>query len=96
MELICGTIGQISVYPREFVKTALQHNAAAVIFRTIIRSGNSEPSHADKLLTQRLKKALALVDVRTLDHRLVSGAVTASFAEHGLLSPPKKCVFLGV
>ena len=73
------------VYPREVVKTALQHNAAAVIFSHNHPSGNSEPSQVDKLLTQRLKEALALVDVRTLDHIVVAGEATTSFAERGLL-----------
>ncbi len=70
LEMFRGTIDQgIEVYPREVVKTALQHNAAAVIFSHNHPSGNSKPtSQADKLLTQRLKEALALVDVRTLDH----------------------------
>ncbi len=80
-----GTIDQASVYPREVVKTALQHNAAAVIFSHNHPSGNSEPSQADKLLTQRLKEALALVDVRTLDHIVVGGEATTSFAERGLI-----------
>lgn len=80
-----GTIDQASVYPREVVKTALHHNAAAVIFSHNHPSGNSEPSQADKLLTQRLKEALALVDVRTLDHIVVGGEATTSFAERGLL-----------
>ncbi len=73
------------MYPREVVKTALHHNAAAVIFSHNHPSENSEPSQADKLLTQRLKEALALVDVRTLDHIVVGGEATTSFAERGLL-----------
>ena len=85
VELFQGTIDQASVYPREVVKTALQHNAAAVIFSHNHPSGNSEPSQADKLLTQRLKEALALVDVRTLDHIVVGGEATTSFAERGLI-----------
>ena len=85
VELFRGTIDQTSVYPREVVKTALQHNAAAVIFSHNHPSGNSEPSQADKLLTQRLKEALALVDVRTLDHIVVGGEATTSFAERGLI-----------
>jgi len=63
----------------------LRVNAAAVIFSHNHPSGNPEPSQADKVLTQRLKEALALVDVRTLDHIIVGGAATASFAELGLL-----------
>ena len=85
VEMFRGTIDQASVYPREVVKTALQHNAAAVIFSHNHPSGNSEPSQADKLLTQRLKEALALVDVRTLDHIVVGGEATTSFAERGLI-----------
>lgn len=73
------------MHPREVVKTALQHNATAVIFSHNHPSGKSEPSQADKLLTQRLKEALALVDVRTLDHIVVGGGATTSFAERGLL-----------
>ena len=84
VEMFRGTIDQASVYPREVVKTALQHNAAAVISHNH-PSGNSEPSQADKLLTQRLKEALALVDVRTLDHIVVGGEATTSFAERGLI-----------
>ena len=85
VELFRGTIDQASVYPREVVKEALRLNAAAVVFSHNHPSGNSEPSQADKLLTQRLKEALALVDVRTLDHIVVGGEATTSFAERGLL-----------
>ncbi|EIU1669057.1 RadC family protein [Pseudomonas aeruginosa] len=85
VELFRGTIDQASVYPREVVKEALRVNSAAVIFSHNHPSGNPEPSHADKALTQRLKEALALVDVRTLDHIIVGGEVTTSFAEQGLL-----------
>ncbi|MNF18774.1 hypothetical protein D3C80_2230750 [compost metagenome] len=67
------------------VKEALRVNAAAVIFSHNHPSGNPEPSQADKVLTQRLKEALALVDVRTLDHIIVGGEATVSFAEQGLL-----------
>ena len=73
------------MYPREVVKEALRLNAAAVIFAHNHPSGNSEPSQADKVLTQRLKEALALVDVRSLDHVIVAGQHTVSFAELGLL-----------
>lgn len=79
-----GTIDGASVHPREVVKRALQHNAAAVIFSHNHPSGVSEPSHADTRITQRLTDALALVDVRVLDHVIV-GQDTYSFAEHGLL-----------
>ncbi len=67
------------------VKEALRLNAAAVIFAHNHPSGNPEPSQADKVLTQRLKEALALVDVRSLDHVIVAGQRTVSFAERGLL-----------
>ena len=85
VELFRGTIDQASVYPREVVKEALRLNAAAVVFSHNHPSGSPEPSQADRVLTQRLKEALALVDVRTLDHIVVGGAVTTSFAECGLL-----------
>ncbi|MEO8484930.1 MAG: DNA repair protein RadC [Betaproteobacteria bacterium] len=84
-ELARGTLAQTSVYPREVVKTALARNAAAVIFAHNHPSGVAEPSRADELLTQSLKNALALVDVRTLDHFVVAGARVTSFAERGLL-----------
>lgn len=84
-EMFRGTIDSASVYPREVVKEALRLNAAAVILSHNHPSGSSEPSPADRALTQRLKDALALVDVRTLDHVIVAGASTASFAEHGLI-----------
>lgn len=85
VELFRGTIDEASVYPREVVKEALRSNAAAVIFSHNHPSGSPEPSQADKLLTRRLKEALALVDVRTLDHIVVGGSATTSFSEHGLL-----------
>ena len=84
-ELFRGTIDSASVYPREVVKEALRLNAAAVILSHNHPSGNPEPSQADRVLTQRLKEALTLVEVRTLDHVIVAGANTVSFAEHGLL-----------
>src|SRR5690242_1265197 len=84
-ELFRGTLAQTSVYPREVVKAALAHNAAAVIFAHNHPSGVAEPSRADELLTQSLKQALALVDVRTLDHFVVAGNALVSFAERGLL-----------
>ena len=84
-ELFRGTLSQTSVYPREIVKAALRHNAAAVIFAHNHPSGVAEPSRADELLTQSLKAALALVDVRTLDHFVVAGGQVVSFAERGLL-----------
>jgi len=84
-ELFSGTLTQTSVYPREVVKSALRHNAAAVIFAHNHPSGVAEPSSADQMLTQSLKTALALVDIQVLDHFVVAGAVTTSFAERGLL-----------
>jgi len=84
-ELFRGTLSQTSVYPREVVKAALQHNAAAMILAHNHPSGVAEPSRADELLTQSLKQALALVDVRVLDHFIVAGSETVSFAERGLL-----------
>ena len=73
------------MYPRELVKEALRLNAAAVILSHNHPSGNPEPSSADKVLTQRLKEALGLMEVRTLDHVIVAGVSTVSFAEDGLL-----------
>lgn len=84
-ELFVGTLTQTSVYPREVVKRALQVNAAGVIFAHNHPSGVAQPSHADENLTQVLKQALALVDVRVLDHFIVGGMDTLSFAERGLL-----------
>ena len=84
-ELFRGTLAQTSVYPREVVKAALAHNAAAVIFAHNHPSGIAEPSQADELLTQSLKQALALVDIRALDHFVVAGSALVSFAERGLL-----------
>ncbi len=84
-ELFRGTLMQTSVYPREVVKAALAHNAAAVIFAHNHPSGVAEPSRADELLTQALKQALALLDIRTLDHFVIAGSQLVSFAERGLL-----------
>jgi len=84
-ELFRGTLTQTSVYPREVVKCALKHNAAAAIFAHNHPSGVAEPSHADEILTRSLKSALALVDVQVLDHFIVAGTRTMSFAERGLL-----------
>lgn len=83
-KLFRGTIDGASVYPREVVKAALKHNAAAVIFAHNHPSGMAEPSHADEQITRRLKEALSLIDVRVLDH-LVVGEEVVSFAERGLL-----------
>jgi DNA repair protein RadC len=84
-ELFRGTLTQTSVYPREVVKTALRYNAAGVIFAHNHPSGVAEPSRADELLTQTLKQALSLVEIKTLDHFIVAGSRTLSFAERGLL-----------
>src|SRR5688572_2983177 len=84
-ELFRGTLTQTSVYPREIVKAALKANAAAVIFAHNHPSGAAQPSQADELLTRNLKEALALVDVKVLDHFIVAGNQALSFAERGLL-----------
>ena len=84
-ELFRGTLTQTSVYPREVVKSALTHNAAAVILAHNHPSGLAEVSTADQLLTQALTQALALIDVRVLDHFIVAGNGGVSFAERGLL-----------
>ncbi len=84
-ELFRGTLAQTSVYPREVVKSALARNAAAIIFAHNHPSGVAEPSHADQALTQSLKQALALVDIKVLDHFIVAGSACLSFAERGLL-----------
>jgi DNA repair protein RadC len=84
-ELFSGTLTQTSVFPREIVRRALHLNAASVIFAHNHPSGVAEPSHADETLTQALKEALALIDVRVLDHFVVGRGATLSFAERGLL-----------
>lgn len=84
-ELFRGTIDGASVYPREVAKRALFHNAAAVIFAHNHPSGINEPSQADKHITDKLKQALGLFDIRVLDHFIVGDGSPYSFAEHGLL-----------
>ena len=84
-EMFRGTLTQTSVYPREVVKAALRANAAAVIFAHNHPSGVAEPSRSDESLTQALKQALSLVDVKVLDHFIVAGTSCLSFAERGLL-----------
>ena len=84
-KLFNGTIDGASVYPREVVKRALGHNAAAVIFAHNHPSGIAEPSDADRRLTQRLKSALELVDIRVLDHFVIGDNQAVSFAERGLI-----------
>jgi DNA repair protein RadC len=85
VELFRGTIDGASVHPREVVKLALEKNAAAVVLAHPHPSGVAEPSHTDELITRRLKDALALVDVRVLDHLIIAGGTAVSFAELGLL-----------
>jgi DNA repair protein RadC len=84
-DLFRGTIDGATVHPREVVKEALKHNAAAVIIAHNHPSGVAEPSNADELITRRLKEALNLVDIRVLDHIIVAGGTTTSFAERGLI-----------
>lgn len=84
-EMFNGTIDQATVYPREVVKMALKFNAAAVILSHNHPSGVCEPSPADKQITKTITNALNLVDIRTLDHIVVGGTESYSFAEHGLL-----------
>jgi DNA repair protein RadC len=83
--LFRGTVDGASVYPREVVKEALRRNAAAVILAHNHPSGVAEPSQADELITNRVREALALIDVRVLDHFVVTGDDVVSFAERGLL-----------
>ena len=84
-ELFFGTIDGASVHPREVVKRVLHHNAAAVIFAHNHPSGLAEPSQADKRITDKICQALALIDVRVLDHMIVGDSEVSSFAELGLL-----------
>jgi len=85
-ELFRGTLTQTSVYPREVVKRALAHNAGGVVLAHNHPSGLAEPSRADEVLTSSLKQALALIDVKLLDHFIVAGSATPlSFAERGLI-----------
>jgi len=85
VELFRGTINGASVHPREVVKLALARNAAALVLAHPHPSGSPEPSQADELITHRLKEALALVDIAVLDHVIVAGGETVSFAERGML-----------
>jgi DNA repair protein RadC len=85
VELFRGTVDGASVHPREVVKEVLSRNGAAVIFAHNHPSGTVEPSQADELITRRLRDALAMIDVRTLDHLIVGDSACASFAERGLL-----------
>ncbi|EPQ7466251.1 MULTISPECIES: RadC family protein [Enterobacteriaceae] len=83
--LFTGTINHTQVHPREVVKAALKHNAAAILVAHSHPSGLAEPSDADRRITERLKKALDLVDIRLLDHLVVGGMDIVSFAERGWL-----------
>ena len=80
-----GTIDGASVYPREVVSAVLARNAAAVILTHNHPSGCSDPSHADKVITERIVSALKLIDVRVLDHLVIGGTDVSSFAERGLI-----------
>lgn len=84
-ELFQGTVDGAAVYPREVVKAALAVNAASVILAHNHPSGNTTPSEADKRITQTIKDALAVVEIKTLDHIIVGGDKNFSFAEHGLI-----------
>jgi DNA repair protein RadC len=84
-DLFRGTIDGASVYPREVLKQALHHNAAAVILAHNHPSGVAEPSQADLDITKQLKKVLDLVEIRVLDHIIIGGGDTVSFAERGIL-----------
>ncbi|EAS6351347.1 DNA repair protein RadC [Salmonella enterica] len=83
--LFTGTVNRTEVHPREVVKAALKHNAAAVIVAHCHPSGLAEPGQADRQITERLRQALNLVDIRLLDHLVVGGMDIVSFAEHGWL-----------
>ena len=85
VELFRGTVDGASVHPREVVKLALAKNAAAVLCAHPHPSGVAEPSQADELITQRLRDALALVDIRVLDHLIIAGGDVLSMAERGLI-----------
>jgi DNA repair protein RadC len=83
--LFHGTINSITVHPREVVKSGLKNNAAAAVLAHNHPSGEAEPSQADRLITERMKQALDLVDIRLLDHLVVGGMDIVSFAERGWL-----------
>ncbi|EEP7761403.1 DNA repair protein RadC [Salmonella enterica] len=83
--LFTGTINHTQVHPREVVKAALKHNAAAILVAHCHPSGHAEPSEADRRITERLKQALDLVDIRLLDHLVVGGMEIVSLAERGWL-----------
>jgi DNA repair protein RadC len=83
--LFAGTIDGASVHPREVVKAALRHNAAALIVSHNLPTAVAEPSPADELITKRIRESLQLVDIRLLDHIIVAGTDTVSFAQRGLI-----------
>ncbi|HID8809885.1 TPA: RadC family protein [Enterobacter roggenkampii] len=83
--LFLGTINTITVHPREVIKAGLKHNAAAAILAHNHPSGEAEPSHADRVITGRLKQILEMVDIRLLDHLVVGGMDIVSFSERGWL-----------
>jgi DNA repair protein RadC len=83
-DLFRGTIDSATVHPREVVKEALKHNAVKVILAHVHPSGVAEPSKADEYITDRVKQALALVDIKVLDHIIVAGGETVSMAERGM------------
>lgn len=85
VELFYGTLDSASVWPREIVQIALKHNAAAVILAHNHPSGVAEPSRADRQITDRIMAALALIDIRVLDHLVIGDGITVSFAERGWL-----------
>ena len=85
VEMFRGTVTQTSVYPREVVKDALARNSSALLLVHNHPSGSPEPSRADEMLTQNIKQALSLVDVRVLDHLIVAGSSVLSLAERGLM-----------
>ena len=85
VEMFRGTLNQTSVYPREVVRMTIEHGATGVLLVHNHPSGRPDPSEADRVLTARLKEVLALIDVQVLDHIIVAGNATFSFAEHGLI-----------
>ncbi len=85
VEMFRGTVSQTSVYPREVVREAMMRNSAAMLLVHNHPSGSTQPSRADEALTQTLKAALSLVDVRVLDHLIVAGSDILSMAERGLM-----------
>ena len=82
-DIAAGTINQTKIYPREILKSALKHNAANVIFFHNHPTGDSMPSERDRLMTVNMKQVLKLIDVRLIDHIIVAGTQTRSFARHG-------------